>query len=171
MECGYSQFLFANGLPGTITDCGSGLGIIPQFSLISSGYKVTSHYGYASLVKDILISGNMAHGAIQSASDIYVRGSVNIVPDPGAFNSEGWECIALRYKNIFDASGAIQNDGVLIPNKPPYTGFVNPTGKDCQTTHKSSASGSLPTGSDFVKQPEMSLFEEFFDVSEEQHEK
>ncbi|MBJ6945665.1 hypothetical protein JG629_18745, partial [Vibrio cholerae] len=40
-----------------------------------------------------------------------------------------------------------------------------------QTTHKSSASGSLPTGSDFVKQPEMSLFEEFFDVSEEQHEK
>ncbi|EJL6929702.1 hypothetical protein ACEZLA_002800 [Vibrio cholerae] len=171
LECGYSQFLFANGLPGTITDCGSGLGVIPQFSLISSGYKVTSHYGYASLVKDILISGNMAHGAIQSASDIYVRGSVNIVPDPGAFNSEGWECIALRYKNIFDASGAIQNDGVLIPNKPPYTGFVNPTGKDCQTTHKSSASGSLPTGSDFVKQPEMSLFEEFFDVSEEQHEK
>lgn len=171
LECGYSQFLITNGLPGIVNDCDSGLGVIPQFSLISSGYKVISRYSYTLLVKDILISGNRAHGAIQSASDIYVRGSVDIIPDPGVFNIDGWECIALRYKNIFDASGAIQNDGILIPNKPPYSGFVNPSGKDCKTTYKSSATGELPSGHDFVKQPDMSLFEEFFGVSAEQHEK
>ncbi|HDZ9241636.1 TPA: hypothetical protein RUZ16_003302, partial [Vibrio cholerae] len=39
LECGYSQFLITNGLPGIVNDCDSGLGVIPQFSLISSGYK------------------------------------------------------------------------------------------------------------------------------------
>ncbi|MEI8599553.1 hypothetical protein P4S64_23625 [Vibrio sp. M60_M31a] len=83
VECAWSQFRVKNAVPTVVTDCGSGLSTIPNFTSTSSGYLVTSNVGFTSINKEIMMGGNLGYGAMQSSADLYFYSSATFsTPDP-----------------------------------------------------------------------------------------
>ncbi|HHF0508804.1 TPA: hypothetical protein ACPHTW_003877 [Vibrio antiquarius] len=172
VECAWAQFRVSNIVPEVITDCGSGLWTVPNFTSTSNGYLVTSNVGFTSISKEIILGGNLSYGAMQSSADIYFHSSATFsTPDPGELSSDGWECIALRYKKRFYSS-SVDNKGV-IHGESPYADFNNPTNKDCANTtanrHLSSSVGGVGAGDDFTQDTDLKPFESFFGVKAEEH--
>jgi len=169
IECAFAQFRVENKVPQVTTDCASGQGVIAQFIPTTSGKRVVANSGYSSVQKEILINNNVKSGAMQSSADLFFHSSATFsTPDPGKLSRYGWECVALRYRNRFYAS-VIDNKGV-IHGKKPYEQFDS-QGKDCASAHKTLSSSWGFLGNDFVRDENLSLFEQFFNVPAEEHDK
>ncbi|MDF2154222.1 hypothetical protein [Vibrio sp. CAU 1672] len=174
IECGWAQYKALNSVPVTVTDCGSGFGTIPEFTATANGYQVSSAVEGALLRKEILVGGNLGFGAMQSSADVYFHSSATFsTPDPGELGADGWECVALRYKNRF-YSAVVDNKGV-IHGESPYPDFSNPASQDCANVagndHLSSSVGGTGAGKDFVHDETVKPFESFFGVKAEEHNK
>lgn len=172
VECAWAQFKLSKSVPAVVTDCDSGFATIPSFASTLKGYLVTSTVGFASVKKEIMMGGDLSFGAMQSSADVYFHSSATFsTPDPGELSSDGWECIALRYKKRF-YSASVDNKGV-IHGESPYSDFNNPTNKDCANTatnrHLSSSSGGVGAGDDFTQDTDLKPFESFFGVRAEDH--
>ncbi|WP_264874930.1 hypothetical protein [Vibrio agarivorans] len=172
LECGWAQFKVQRSVPLNITDCDTGFGVFPTFIASSYGYRVSSSAGYKSLHKAILLSGSLDFGAMQSSADIYFNSSATFsTPDPGLLGTDGWECIALRYKNRFYS--AVSDNKGIIHGEPPYTNFTNPTNQDCANTsannHMTSVLSGVGGGKDFLKDSDVTPFESYFGVKSEKH--
>ncbi len=174
LECGWAQFKPIKSIPATVTDCDSGLAIVPSFEVTQAGYMVKADVGFASLKKEIQMGGDLGYGAMQSSADVYFHSSATFsTPDPGALGSDGWECIALTYKNRFYSS-VVDNKGV-IHGDSPFADFSNPSSLDCANTatnnYLSSATGGAGAGKDFAQNTHLKPFESFFGVEEADHDK
>jgi hypothetical protein len=108
---------------------------------------------------------------MQASSDLYFHGGVSFsTPDPGELGEQGWKCVAVRYKKRFHPGETVNNQGVihgLLPSK----GFNN-RGKDCASDHFSQNVGmGKQRKKDFVLDPNVTPFKDFFGVSPEQHDR
>lgn len=169
LECGWAQFKPIKSIPATVTDCDSGLAIVPSFEVTQAGYMVKADVGFASLKKEIQMGGDLGYGAMQSSADVYFRSSTTFsTPDPGALGTDGWECIALTYKSRFYSS-SVDNKGV-VHGESPFAGFSNPDGRDCANTAIKDHL-SVGTGKDFLQNTHLKPFESFFGVEEADHDK
>lgn len=124
----------------------------------------TAQVGSTILEKEIQYGGSLGSGALQSSADLFLRGANAFdTPDPGTLTSDGWKCVAARYKSTFKVLGTIQNKGV-VHGDPPWAGFDG-QGKDCKVANKTTTNGdgttSLSTG-DFVKDSSVAPFENFY---------
>jgi len=169
IECAFAQFKQNNKVPPLVTDCDSGQGVIAQFIATSSGQRIAAYSDYSSLQKEILSTGEVKSGAMQSSADLFFYSSATFsTPDPGELTPKGWECVALRYRNRFYAS-VVDNKGV-IHGKKPFEGFDS-KGRDCAPTHKTTSASWGYLGGDFVKDENLSLFEQFFNVPPAEHDR
>ncbi|NOH98044.1 hypothetical protein [Vibrio sp. 99-70-13A1] len=167
LECGFTQFKNEGSLPPIISVCSMKNQITPVFNVIPTGYQISSVSGHSHLKKNIVFGGSLSSGAMQSSADVYFYSSATFsTPDPGALSSDGWECVALRYRNRFYSS-SVDNKGV-IHGVPPYSSFNNPSGADCSNVvgndHLSNG-----TGDDFYHDPNVKPFESFFGVPAADH--
>ncbi|GAL11353.1 hypothetical protein JCM19233_2339 [Vibrio astriarenae] len=172
LECGWAQFKQTKDVPVLITDCDSGQSVFPTFTRSRDGYLVSATARYSTIHKEIVIGGKLGYGAMQSSADVYFHSSATFsTPDPGALGIDGWECIALRYKNRF-YSAVSDNKGVIY-GRPPYAQFTNPTNQDCANTSRNnymtSIVGGVGGGRDFTKDLDLKPFESFFGVAAEDH--
>ncbi|PSW18893.1 hypothetical protein C9I98_13610 [Photobacterium sanctipauli] len=114
----------------------------------------------ARVTKSAEMASRAKSGAIQSGSNMYSHSSLNFYyPDPGTWTSEGWQCIALRYRNEYLPNAAVINSG--LPDSPK--------GKNCLPTYRTNGMGIDALLNDFVHDPNLSPFENFFGVSDENH--
>ncbi len=170
IECAFTQFRENNLVPPIVTDCGSGQGVIARFQPTIHGQRVFAQSHHSSVQKEIIVDHTIKPGAMQSSADLYFHSSVTFsTPDPGKLSHHGWECVALRYRNRLYAS-AVDNKGVIHGNKP-YASFENLMGKDCLRTHRTIGASRGRLGKDFVKDEHVSLFEQFFNVPAQQHDR
>ncbi len=170
VECAFTQFRENNLVPQVVTDCGSGQGIIASFHPTPNGQRVFAQAHRSSVQKDISVNHRVKPGALQSSADLYFHSSVTFsTPDPGKLSPYGWECVALRYRHRLYAP-VIDNKGV-VHGKKPYQGFDNPMGKDCMRTHQTRGSSRGTIGKDFVKDEHIPLFEQFFHVPAQEHDR
>lgn len=172
LECVYTQFKLAGGLPATLQPCLLTTPVVLTLEPLANGYLVSARSHYLSLSKTILTSGALQPGAMQSSADLYFHSSATFsTPDPGALTADGWQCIALRYRSRFYAS-VVDNKGI-IHGIPPYAAFDNPDGKECINLegddHLSSLIAGVGVGQDFVLDPDVSPFEAYFGVSVAEH--
>jgi len=164
LECFYAQVMEMGALPSSWHNCGGEPEVVVTKLVIGSGvHQIASAYQNQVLYKNISLGGGV-RGAIQTSANLYIRGSTTIsVPDPGEEKSAGWECIALTYRNKFESTGGVVNQGVNHSVKP-WSSF-NSNGKNCLSTHRSAG---LPILKDVVKQPAARPFESFFNVPVEE---
>ncbi|MFV0449304.1 MAG: hypothetical protein ACK5MF_12710 [Vibrio sp.] len=169
IECAYSQFRSDNKVPSVVTDCDSGQGVMAQFIPRSYGQRIIAVANHSTVQKDILLSSETKSGAMQSSADLFFYSSASFsTPDPGKLSRHGWECVALRYRNRLYAS-VVDNKGV-IHGKKPYESF-NSQGKECSPAHKSLGASWGHLGRDFVRDENLSLFEQFFGIPAAEHNK
>ena len=167
LECGFTQFKNEGNLPPTISVCSMKNQITPVFNVTLTGYQISSASGHSHLKKNIVFGGSLSSGAIQSSADVYFHSSTTFsTPDPGVLSSDGWECVALLYRNRYHYS-SIDNKGV-VHGVPPYAAFQNPSGADCSnvTGNNHLSNGD---GNDFVLDSSVQPFESFFGVPVEKH--
>ncbi|OZS44166.1 hypothetical protein [Photobacterium sanguinicancri] len=175
LECGYSTMKNSSNpanadMSGFFpSGCNSELGVTLKAIKIpsSSDFVLSSNYaGRANkhIERTVVVnSANNSSGVLQTGSNMYTRSSIMIeLPDPGIEKGDGWECIAVRARDIFEPAGGLVNQG-LRP-KP----FFDPKGKNCLPSHFTRGS---PFKKDIVKDPAMSPFEDFFGVKDLNHEK
>lgn len=169
IECAYAQFRSQNKVPLLVTDCDSGQGVFAQFIPRSYGQRIVAVANHSTVQKDILMSSEAKSGAMQSSADLFFYSSASFsTPDPGKLSQYGWECVALRYRNRFYAP-VIDNKGV-IHGKKPYERFDS-KGKECAPAHKSLGASWGNLGRDFVRDENLSLFEQFFGIPATEHNK
>ncbi|MGF1738100.1 hypothetical protein [Photobacterium satsumensis] len=131
---------------------------VENFSIASSASLASM--AKASLTKSAEVMSKSKSGAIQTGSSMFSNSSMNIyAPDPGVLAEDGWECIALRYRNAFVPNAAITNSG--LSDKP--------NSQDCTISHKTNGVGIAALKSDFIHDPNLSPFENFFGVSDVKH--
>ena len=163
LECVYAQ-IQTNGVSGTPDNCGlSGLTLEIKNEGVGK-QLVKAEYSGARIQKAVHGTGgeSLESGAMQSASDLYFNDSMTFaVPDPGDYTEDGWECVAIRYKNRMYLHNP-QNAGLLTALKP-YDDFYH-QGKDCRENHKTHG-----TGDDFVQDENISPFEAYFGVDASEH--
>ena len=169
VECGVAQYMITRTIPASILACDTDANILPNIVLDPTNNEVV----ISARVQRREVSRRFTHslqafsGAIQSTSDLYVRGSSSIyTPDPGQLSDKGWECIAAKYDGELKVVGSIDNKG-LVHGLPPYDGFDN-QGKDCSTSHMTSDSNSS-LKSDFQFESNLKVFESFFNVPVKHH--
>lgn len=119
------------------------------------------------IVKKVMdFSSNRIAGAIQSTADLFMHASSDVSPpDPGIETDDGWECVAIRYKDKLSMNGAIVNNG-LKTTESPYSGFQS-NGKDCADDHTSSSASSNHHENDLMQDTSLSPFESMFEVEKE----
>ncbi|MGF1754579.1 hypothetical protein L4C33_13390 [Vibrio makurazakiensis] len=167
LECGFTQFKQANSLPATVAPCYSTNSLIPTFTAVSSGYEVSAVVGSTHLARTLMFGGALASGAMQSSADVYFYSSTTFsTPDPGVLSSDGWECVALRYRNRYHYS-SLDNKGV-VHGVPPYSTFQNPSGADCSNVPGNDHL-SYGDGNDFIQDSTVKPFESFFGVPVADH--
>lgn len=132
-----------------------------------SDFNLVSTYlgqANATVKKSIKItSGTPASGGIQTGSNMYANSSLAFYnPDPGELVDGGWECVAVRYRGEYKVNASIKNFGLLATANDSF----DAQGKDCLPTHKTN--GFTPL-SDFVHDPGLSPFEDFYGVSDSNH--
>lgn len=176
VECGLST-IFNSSTPQNAdqagffpNSCMSSLGV--DLTAVKNGmnYELTSNYSNLStaiIKKSVRISSTSGKsGAIRTGSNMYSWSSLTIYnPEPGEKKGSGWECVAVRYRDKYEPTGSITNFGLLATPNPSF----DPQGKDCLTTHKTTWNGVGDLKSDFVHDPSMSPFEDFFNVDDKQH--
>jgi hypothetical protein len=144
LECGYSYLNVSKGISdpqSTInTYCGYDILSEEKLSLFlqpsNGGYLIQS----TSLINDVAISvvnkavqaSNVKTGVFQATSDLvlnYTGGNINIYPEPGDKDGEGYNCIVARFSNNLEIKGTLNNIG-LSPDNLPYEDFPVVVGPD-----------------------------------------
>lgn len=174
LECGFSTMAIspnpqnadqAGFFPaGCTTDLGVGI----TATKVGSDFLLAStHTGLANVTikKAVSISPtpSFKSGAIQTGSNMHANSSLTFYnPDPGNLVDGGWECVALRYRGEYKVNASITNMGLTAA---PNDSF-DAQGKDCLSTHRTN--GFTPL-SDFVQDPGLSPFEDFYGVTDSNH--
>ncbi|MGI2796995.1 hypothetical protein [Photobacterium damselae] len=159
LECGFAKVQLENNLSSIEnidyfdSSCSKVLGLEKiTVKKIDKIYYLTSLYKKGSINKNINKSFTLnqgASGALQSTSDLYINGSSTFsTPDPGE-NNGGWECVAIRYKNIFSSRAGANNQGVKYGEKP--SADFNNGGVDCKESHLTVTSIDSGYKNDFIK--------------------
>lgn len=173
LECIYARAHVDKVSSGNVSACSNQPELTMSLVTSSNGKMATAQVGSTILEKEIQYGGSLGSGALQSSADLFLRGANAFdTPDPGTLTSDGWKCVAARYKSTFKVLGTIQNKGV-VHGYPPWAGFDG-QGKDCKTANKTTTNGngttSLSTG-DFVKDSSVAPFENFYGIPVNEAEK
>ncbi|MGF1699593.1 hypothetical protein L4D09_04655 [Photobacterium makurazakiensis] len=129
-----------------------------QFSIEASASP--DSIAKANVTKSAELSSSGKSGAIQTGSNMYAHSSLNFYyPDPGVWTEGGWQCVALRYRNEYLPNASVVNSG--LSDKPK--------GKDCLPDYMTVGTGVAALENDFVHDPNLSPFENFFGVSDADH--
>lgn len=173
LECGYAM-LQTSPHPENADQagffpagCSSGSEIDLSATKNGSNFTLVSSYSgqaKATLKKSVKItlSGPPPSGGIQTGSNMYANSSLAFYnPDPGELVDGGWECVAVRYRGEYKVNASIKNYGLATANDS-----FDAQGKDCLPTHKTD--GFTPL-SDFVHDPGLSPFEDFYGVTDSNH--
>ncbi|MEF1207502.1 hypothetical protein, partial [Photobacterium damselae] len=166
LECGFAAIQDAGSISGassTFNDCESLLNLskleIDSNNIITSNDKI---FIEKEIRKKVKVQRRSSTGAIKSSSDMYINGSTLFeTVDPGELTSDGWECVAIRYKNIFHARSGGTNYGVKITK--PYNDF-NHNQKDCKESNKTNIASSSPFLNDFIHDGNLEPFQDLFNV-------
>ncbi|WP_300174036.1 hypothetical protein [uncultured Aliivibrio sp.] len=154
VECVYAKVTVLGEIPsGDIDECQS-LFLTSLTIVKNTNYQIEA-VKTAQIVKKTFIMGGIGgDGVIKSSSNLYFYSSISIdVPDPVRLGSNGWECVAVRYKSLIDAYGSVVNQE-----------------QDCSSTHRTNTSmGSLGFKSDFKKDIAISPFKDVFGVEPSDH--
>nr|VVV03227.1 hypothetical protein AW0309160_00595 [Aliivibrio wodanis] len=170
VECAFTKASTTGIVPSIpILECASlGLGNLD----INRGvnYQIIAEKSNQVIKKTFSLGGGGNSGAMKSAADIYFYASTTFsTPDPGSLATDGWECVALRYKNRFESAASPVNQGVIHGEKP-FIAFDN-KGYDCVTyptdPHNSHMTNGI--GKDFVRDETVNPFENLFGVKKEDH--
>ena len=171
IECVYAKVTVLGELPnGDIEEC-KALSLSSLTIVKDTKYQIESVKNDQRVRKAFIIGGTGGDGVIKSSSNLYFHSSISIdVPDPVRLGTDGWECIAVRYKNLIGANGSVVNQGV----KTSITSSrdFNHQGKDCNTGYKTNTSmGSLGLKSDFKQDWSVSPFKDIFGIDPSKHNK
>ncbi|BDU38173.1 hypothetical protein [Vibrio nigripulchritudo] len=166
LECIYTRAHVDKISAGSVTGCSSQAGLTLDLNTSSAGRMAVAKVGTTILEKEIRYGGSLGSGVLQSSASIYLFGATAFdTPDPGMLKKDGWECVAVRYKDAFRVRGNIENKGVKEGEKPWAT--FDHKGKDCRSSHKtvttSGGSENISTG-DFYQDTDVKPFENFFGV-------
>lgn len=135
VECAFALVASMRSTPTNFNDCAKPSLTISLNSPSPTKYTITANVSGTKVKKSYSKGFNSRGGAIQSSADLYFHTSTTFsTPDPGELTTDGWECVALRYKNQWDFHGSITNGGV-IHGDMPFAGFNN-QGKDLTLLHK-----------------------------------
>lgn len=167
LECVYGLAKLHNKVPDDSEKCGLE-GVKLKFTEEGSGlYHVQASYAGSVISKSLTYKdGQLPAGAILATANIHSRGSVDVrMPHAGEEKQDGWDCTVLRYAGTwqYENSKTIENKG--LGSSGPGVKF-NRNGKDCRSANKTGG-----TGKDWVKDPDISPFEDLFGVSKEEHDK
>ncbi|WP_318463513.1 hypothetical protein [Photobacterium leiognathi] len=128
-----------------------------------------SELAYKKVIKKVKAKRKTSSGALKSSADMYINGSTLFeTVDPGEITPDGWECVAIRYKNIFNARAGGTNYGVNITK--PYDDFYN-QGSDCQTNNKTNIATNGPFLNDFIHDENLEPFYDLFNEHRDNWEK
>ncbi len=177
VECAIAQFFPLKTLPANILACDQTLLVTSKLWLDSTtgDVVVSATSGNQKVSRRFaLAESTLKSGAIQTSASMKFKSSVVInTPDPGREADEGWECTAFRVKGHLSATGALENKGLSTGPKPSEE-FVSH--KKCLEEYVTKISGSCSSLSepkcfahDIVQDDQLSVFEDFFGVSREQH--
>lgn len=165
IECAYAKVVVLGEIPnGNIEEC-KALSLSSLTIVKGANYKIESVKNAQKVRKTFIKGGTGGDGVIKSSSNLYFHSSISIdFPDPVRFSTDGWECIAVRYKNLIGAYGAVVNQGVKTSHD-----FDN-QGQDCSINYKTNTSvGSLGFKSDFKKDISLSPFKDVFGIEASEH--
>ncbi|WP_258132413.1 hypothetical protein [Aliivibrio sifiae] len=165
VECAFTKVSTIGSVPSTpIPECAS-LELTDLQITQEVNYQIKADKLSQVVKKDFSIGGKRSSGAMKSAADIYFYASTTFsTPDPGELTDDGWECVALRYRNRFESASAPINQGVIHGDKP-FLEFDS-KGLDCAPSHM-----TYGTGNDFLKDETVNPFESLFGVKKEDHNK
>ncbi len=165
VECVFSKVSTSGSVPSeVISECAS-LNLDSLSITSTDHYLINAQESSQIVKKEFTMGGNGGSGAMKSASDIYFYASTTFsTPDPGELTDDGWECVALRYRNRFESASAPINQGVIHGDKP-FLNFKH-KGLDCAPSHMTNG-----TGNDFLKDETVNPFESLFGVKKEDHNK
>ncbi|OCH14933.1 MULTISPECIES: hypothetical protein [unclassified Aliivibrio] len=169
VECAFTKVSTIGAVPSTpIPECAS-LDLTDLQITQGMNYQIKADKLSQIVKKDFTIGGSGGDGAIQSASNLYFYSSITFTsPDPVKLGTDGWECVAVRYKDKIGAFGSVNNAGVNHSVKPS-SDFDN-QGKDCSPEHKTnSAAGSSNFKSDFLRDDKISPFKDLFGIEPSDH--
>lgn len=169
VECVFAKASVLGSISNDIVDDCKALSSASLEFIKTVNYQIKGIKAAQVVKKTIIMGGTGGAGVIKSASNLYFHTSISITtPDPGRLGDDGWECIAVRYKNRIGAFGSVVNQGVKI-NLKPSSDFEH-QGKDCSVNYKTNSSmGSLGFKSDFKQDPLVSPFKDIFGVEASEH--
>ncbi|WP_061014978.1 hypothetical protein [Photobacterium leiognathi] len=170
IECGFSYIKEIGDISSakaSFNNCESLLNLskleINSNNIITSNYNILAK---KEIQKKVKMQRGSSSGAIKSSSDIYVRGSTLFATvDPGELRDDGWECVAIRYKNIFSSVAGAINNGVNTVVKP-YASFNN-KGKSCNINNITNVSVNGPYKKDFLLDGKLEPFKDTFNYKRE----
>ncbi|MGF1681022.1 hypothetical protein [Photobacterium minamisatsumaniensis] len=114
----------------------------------------------ANVTKSAELALSGKSGAIQTGSNMYAHSSLRFYyPDPGVWTEDGWQCVALRYRNEYFPNASVVNSGLADL----------PKGKNCLPDYMTNGTGLAALKNDFVHDPNLSPFENFFDIADADH--
>ena len=154
VECVYAKVTVLGEIPsGDIDEC-KALSLTSLVIVKNPNYQIEAVKAAQAVKKTFIMGGTGGEGVIKSSSNLYFHSSISIeVPDPVRLGSDGWECVAVRYKKVIDAYGGVVNQG-----------------QDCSSTHRTNTSmGSLGFKSDFKQDVAISPFKDIFSVDPDDH--
>jgi hypothetical protein len=166
LECGFAAIQDAGSISGarpTFNDCETSLKLADVDVDDETMVSTYDNLAKATINKKIKFKRGSSSGAIKSSSDIYINGSSYFpTVDPGELAYDGWECVAIRYKNIFSALAGATNVGVTTIE--PYSGFIekNNNKMDCKKSNKTNIAVNGPFGMDFFNDENLEPFEDLF---------
>lgn len=169
VECVFSKVFISGTVPsGVVSECAP-LNLDSLSIASTDHYLINAQKSSQIVKKEFMLGGDGGDGAIKSASNLYFYTSVTFTsPDPVKLGADGWECVAVRYKDKIGAFGAVKNAGVNHSVKPS-SDFDN-QGKDCSPDHKTdSAAGSSNFKSDFLRDGKISPFKDLFGIEPSDH--
>ncbi|PSV19663.1 hypothetical protein C0W44_14030 [Photobacterium leiognathi subsp. mandapamensis] len=174
LECGFSEYIANKDNFTDFVKCKSSkldlkLNQITATELVLQSKTINSVS--AKIISKKINSGSSGKsGAMRSSADLYFHTSASFMtPDPGNLETDGWQCVALRYKNKFYAA-VMDNKGVYPGGEPPFAKF-DPQAKNCAPSHlnKFDDSDDGFVNADFVKDSTVSPFKEIFNVENKDH--
>lgn len=120
-----------------------------------------NNHAQRTITQTFKISKSQSEGApIVARSNLHITASIDLTPAKGNETDEGWECIAFVTDDKLSFQGSIVNDN-LYSSAEEDTKY-----KKCKSDY---ITINHPFKKDFVIQPKIKPFEDFFGVSYENH--
>ncbi|MBD1571829.1 hypothetical protein HC725_00860 [Vibrio sp. S17_S38] len=161
LECAFANIQDLKIVPSNFNNC-SNWGPVSVNAILGTPLILNAKSGHVNIKKAVKMPTERGSGAIQSSANLYLYGSFSFFPDPGQASTDPdeWQCMAIRYKNIFGLFGTMVNSQFDVSN-PPYIGF--PSSQSCSSDHYTSSTNSaLATKDDFFQDVDLEPFEDLF---------